>query len=328
MVRLGQVVLSASVALLLLGAGFGPACLFPCLQRCAPSDTLVSDSNPQNKKAPMLKAAALLFVASLAATAAHAEVHIYAADHNTGKVVKFKEDGTPLWDFPNRNAHDVQLLPNGNVLINPGAVQEVTPDKQIVWEVGAPIVQNAEACQRLANGNTMIADNGAHAVLIVNPAKEVVWRYEVPDKAGMRQVRALGNGNILICASSKHTVLEVNPAMEIVWKYELPFPYLAQRLENGNTLISSGAGAGQKGYFLTEVDAGGKTVWKYGGVDAPKEEQLNWPSGFARMADGTIYVSECLSAVIRVISPDRKSFRLITSPAMKHAATIVVVDSK
>ena len=276
----------------------------------------------------MFKAAALFFIASLSATTLQAEVYIYAADHNNGKVVKFREDGTPLWDFPNRNAHDVQLLPNGNVLINPGTVQEVTPDKQIVWEVGAPVVQSAEACQRLANGNTMIADNGAHAVLIVTPAKEVVWRYEVPDKAGMRQVRALENGNILICASTKHVVLEVNPAKEIVWNYELPFPYLAQRLANGNTLISSGAGAGQKGYFLTEVDAGGKTVWKYGGIDGPKEELLNWPSGFARMADGTIYVSECLSAVIRVISPDRKSFKLIKSPAMKHAATIVVVETK
>ena len=276
----------------------------------------------------MFKAAALFCIASLSATAARGEVHIYAADHNTGKVVKFKEDGTPLWDFPNRNAHDVQLLPNGNVLINPGAVQEVTPEKEIVWEVGAPVVQSAEACQRLANGNTMIADNGAHAVLIVNPAKEVVWRYKVPDKAVMRQVRALDNGNILICASSKHSVLEVTPAKEIVWKHELPFPYLAQRTPNGNTLISSGAGAGQKGYFLTEVDKEGKTVWKYGGVDGPKEELLNWPSGFVRMPDGTIYVSECHSAVIRVISPDRKSFKLIKSPAMKHAATIVVVDVK
>lgn len=276
----------------------------------------------------MFKAAAFFFVASLAATAARAEVHIYAADHNTGKVVKFKEDGTPLWDFPNRNAHDVQLLPNGNVLINPAGVQEVTPDKQIVWEIGAPVVQSAEACQRLANGNTMIADNGAHTVLIVTPSKEVVWKYEVPDKAAMRQVRALDNGNLLICASGKHTVLEVNPAKEIVWKYEVPFPYLAQRLENGNTLISSGAGAGQKGYFLIEVDASGKTIWKYGGVDGPSEELLNWPSGFARMADGTIYVSECHSAVIRVISPDRKSFKLLKSPSMKHAATIVVVDAK
>lgn len=262
----------------------------------------------------------------LTAAVAQAEIHIYAADHNTGKVIKIKEDGTLLWDFPNRNAHDVQVLANGNVLINPGSVQEVSPDRQIVWECAKPVVQNAEACQRLPNGNTMIADNGAHTVIDVTPDKQVVWKYDVPNKAGMRQVRRLANGNTLICAAGNHVVLEVNPAKEIVWRYEVPFPYLAERLANGNTLISSGEGAGQKGYYLIEVDPAGKTVWKYGGAEAPKEEQLNWPSGFARLADGTIYVSECHSALLRVISPDRKSFRIIKSPAMKHAATIVVLD--
>jgi outer membrane protein assembly factor BamB len=259
--------------------------------------------------------------------AARAELHIYGADHETGEVVKFKEDGTKLWSFPNKNSHDVQVLENGNVLINPGLVQEVTPDGKVVWEVGKPVVQNPESCQRLASGNTMIADNAAHAILDVSPDKQVVWRYDVPGKPKMRQVRRLANGNTLICASSNHVVLEVNPTKEIVWQYELPFPYLAQRLENGNTLISSGAGAGKKGYFLIEVDPAGKTVWKYGGDEAPAEEQLNWPSGFVRMPDGTIYVSECRSARIRVISPDRKSFRFITSPAMKHAATIAVVEA-
>lgn len=267
-------------------------------------------------------------VVVLSAASAQAELHIYGADHETGEVVKFKEDGTKLWGFPNRNSHDVQVLENGNVLINPGVVQEVTPEGKIVWEVGKPVVQNPESCQRLANGNTMIADNAARAILDIAPDKEVVWRYDVPGKPAMRQVRRLANGNTLICASSNHVVLEVNPAKEIVWQYELPFPYLAQRLENGNTLISSGAGAGKHGYFLIEVDPAGKTVWKYGGDDAPAEEKLNWPSGFVRLPDGTIYVSECRSARIRVISPDRKSFRIITSPAMKHAATIAVVAAE
>ena len=266
-----------------------------------------------------------LALSSLTSTA-RAERVIYAADHNNGKVVKFKEDGTPLWDFPNRNAHDVQLLPSGNVLINPSGVQEVSPDKQIVWEVGKPIVGKAEACQRLPNGNTMIADNAAHTVIDITPEKQVVWKSEVPEGAGMRQVRRLANGNTLICAATAHVVLEVNLAKEIVWRCELPFPYLAERLASGNTLISSGAGAKREGHYLIEVDPAGKTVWKYGGSDAPKEEQLTWPAGFVRLDDGTIYVSECQSARIRVLSPDRKSFRFITSPAMKHAATIVVVD--
>ena len=252
---------------------------------------------------------------------------IYGADHVTGEVVAFTEDGTKVWSFPNRNSHDVQVLANGNVLINPGVVQEVTPDGTVVWEVGKPVVMQAESCQRLPDGTTMIADNGMHAILDVTPDKQVAWRYDVPGKPSMRQVRRLANGNTLICASSQHAVIEVTPAKEIVWRYELPFPYLAQRLESGNTLISSGAGAGKKGYYLVEVDPAGKTVWKYGGDDAAADEQLDWPSGFVRMPDGTIYVSECRSARIRVISPDRRSFRFITSPAMKHAATIAVVDA-
>jgi hypothetical protein len=283
-----------------------------------------SMNNPSSCLRSLLLAFGL--VPATFAETARAERVIYAADHNNGQVVKFKEDGTPLWDFPNRNAHDVQLLPSGNVLINPSGVQEVTPDKKVVWEVGKPIVGKAEACQRLPNGNTMIADNTAHTVVDVTPDKHVVWKYDVPEGAGMRQVRRLANGNTLICAASAHVVLEVNPAKEIVWRYELPFPYLAERLPSGNTLISSGAGAQREGHYLIEVDPAGKTVWKYGGSEAPQAEQLAWPAGFVRLADGTIYVSECHKARIRVISPDRKSFRFITSPAMKHAATIVVVD--
>lgn len=271
---------------------------------------------------------ACLVMAALDARASRGgEIHIYGADHVTGEVVKFKEDGTPLWAFPNRNAHDVQVLPNGNVLINPGSVQEVSPDGEIMWEVGKPIVQNAEACQRLANGETMIADNGTHRIIDVTRDKQVAWSYDVPGKPNMRQVRRLANGNTLICASSQHVVLEVNRAKEIVWRYEIPFPYLAQRLPDGHTLISSGAGAGKEGHFLIEVDEAGRKVWQYGGAGAPEDERLNWPSGFVKMADGTIYVSECRAARIRVISPDRKTFRFITSPVMKHAATIAVIDS-
>lgn len=269
---------------------------------------------------------AMMIAVVLFPGAACTETRIYASDHTTGKVIKIKEDGTLLWDFPNANGHDVQVLENGNVLITPGAVQEVSPSKEIVWEIGKPTVQHAESAQRLPGGNTMIADNGNRTVIEVNPKKEVVWKYELPGGAEMRQVRRLDTGNTLICASSAHAVIEVNPAKEIVWKYELPFPYLAQRLADGNTLISSGEGYGRKGSYLIEVDAQGRTIWKYGGADAPEEQQLRWPAGFVRMADGTIYVSEAQGAQIRVISPDHKSLRVITSPALKHAATISVIN--
>jgi hypothetical protein len=275
----------------------------------------------------------LLFALALASPAL-AEIHIYVADHQNKKLFKIKEDGTILWDVPNNNGHDVQLLKNGNVLIVTGEVQEISPDKKIVWSVGKPLVQNAEAAQRLDNGNTMIADNGRHAVIEINDKKEEVWRFDVPNynnrpQPTMRQVRHLPNGNILVCASTEDEVWEVNRNHDIVWRYKIPFPYLAQRLDNGNTMISSGDGYGSpKGWYLIEVDKAGKEVWKFGGADAPADQQLRFPTGFARMPNGNTYVAEAQIADIRLISPEKKILLTIKNPAMAHPCTLVVVDEK
>jgi hypothetical protein len=78
------------------------------------------------------------------------ETHIYCADHENRRLIKIKEDGTLLWDCPNNNGHDVQLLKNGHVLTVTGdEVQEIDSDKNIVWRVGKPTVENAESAQRL-----------------------------------------------------------------------------------------------------------------------------------------------------------------------------------
>ncbi|MBY0525826.1 MAG: hypothetical protein K2R98_20705 [Gemmataceae bacterium] len=277
---------------------------------------------------------ALLAIFLLApASTAWAEKHFYVADHEVRKVLKIKEDGTLLWEIPNGNGHDVQVLPNGNVLLNNGAaVQEVSSDKKVVWEVGKPLVQSAESVQRLPNGNTLIADNGPMRVIEIDKDKKVVWEFAVPNDnkrktPTMRQVRRLANGNTLIAASTEDKVIEVSPEKKVVWEYKVPFPYLATRLTNGNTLISSGDGYGSpRGFFVVEVDKEGKTVWKYGGADAPEEQKLNWPSGHVRLANGNTLIAEARGGVIREVSPDKKPVRVIKSAAMKHPATFVVVD--
>jgi hypothetical protein len=262
-----------------------------------------------------------------------AETYLYVADHETGKVIKIKPDGTLVWDTPNGNGHDVQVLPSKNVLLNRGnVVEEVTPEKKVVWTVGKPVVVSAEAVQRLANGNTVIADNGRMKVIEIDKDKKVVWEFDVPNDnkrptPTMRQVRRLDNGNTLICASTEDKVLEVSPEKKVVWSYALPFPYLATRLPNGNTLISSGDGYGSpRGFYVIEVDREGKTVWKYGGADAPKDQQLQWPSGHVRLANGNTLIAEARGGVIREVAADKSTVRVIRSPAMKHPATIALVD--
>jgi outer membrane protein assembly factor BamB len=276
--------------------------------------------------------AAFVLLALFCARPLFAEVHLYVADHENRTVMKIKEDGTLLWSFPNNNGHDVQLLKNGNILIVTNEVQEVTPAKEIVWRVGRPLIRTAEAAQRLENGHTVIADNGQRAVIELDEKNEEVWRFDVPNnnmrpRPTMRQVRRIANGNTLICASTEDEVLEVNPAKEIVWRYKVPFPYLAVRLENGNTLISSGDGYGSpRGWFIVEVDKEGKEVWKFGGEGAPEEEQVRFPTGLVRMADGSTYFAEAQGNVIKHVSADKKIIRKITSPEMRHPCTIVVVD--
>ncbi len=278
------------------------------------------------------KLAAIVFFVLAFAQPLLAETHIYVADHNIKKLLKLKEDGVVLWEFPNNNGHDVQLLKNGNVLIVTGEVQEVSPIKEIVWRAGKPLVQNAEAAQRLENGHTMIADNGQHAIIELDENNKEVWRFEVPNSNNrrqptMRQVRRLANGNTLICASTLDEVWEVTPAKEIVWKYAVPFPYLAVRLEDGNTLISSGDGYGSpKGWYVVEVDKDGKEVWKLGGEGAPPEQQLRFPTGLVRNADGSTWIAEAQNNTIKLVSKDKRILKSITSPAMRHPCTIVVVD--
>ncbi len=278
-----------------------------------------------------LRSIVLACVVAGGPAAAFGEIHIYSMDHENGRLIKLKEDGTLLWDCPNRNGHDVQLLPNGNVLIVTGKVQEITPDKKVVWELGAPTVKFAESAQRLPNGHTVIGDAAQMAIIEVDADKKVVWRYDVANNnkrksPTMRQMRRLPNGNTLICASTEDEVIEVSPSKEIVWRYKLPFPYLATRFENGNTLISSGTGYGSPvGYFLVEVDPKGEVVWKYGGEGSPADQHLKWPSGFVRH-NGLTYISEAQNAAIRVVSTDKKTVRVIKSKDMKHPCTLVIVD--
>jgi hypothetical protein len=192
----------------------------------------------------MRPAVAAMLLAALPLRAAELK-SIIVADHETKRVIHIKPDGTLIWDAPNNNGHDVQLLPNGNLLINnPPAVQEVDKDKKVVWEVGKPAIQSAESCQRLANGHTIIADVGRMKVVEFDKDKKPVWEFAVPNdnkrpRPTMRQVRRLDNGNTLICASTEDKVIEVSPDKKVVWSYALPFPYLATRLPGGNTLISS-----------------------------------------------------------------------------------------
>ena len=121
--------------------------------------------------------------------------------------------------------------------------------------------------------------------------------------------------------------MEVSPDKKVVWTYALPFPYLATRLANGHTIISSGDGYGSPARFLRDRSGQRrKDGLEVRRRDAPADQKLNWPSGFLRLANGDTLISEAHGRQIREVSADKKTVKIIKSDAMRHPCTLVVVD--
>src|SRR4051812_34946720 len=130
-----------------------------------------------------------------------------------GHVAIVGTDGKVEWEIEcKHNSHDIQMLPNGNILFNsgPAAVTEVTPKKEIVWKYeGKPTPANkgrveVHAFQRLADGNTMVAESGNRRILEVDRdgkvVKEVPLVVKKPDPhRDTRMARKLDTRNYLVC---------------------------------------------------------------------------------------------------------------------------------
>lgn len=199
------------------------------------------------------------------------------------------------WPDPNPPAHPGFLIPlsNGNVLACRNAysgpsVVEVTPAGEVVWEYKN--IQAASAV-RLENGNTLIADSGAPAdpfyprVIEVTPKGETVWEYRLPGRGrAPRYAERLKNGNTLI--TTVRDVVEVDPAGKTIWSFSrgLIYPARATRLDSGNTLIVD---AGFYGGRVLEVSPNGTVVWAYGdGSAGSTPGRLVRPAGAWRLESG------------------------------------------
>jgi outer membrane protein assembly factor BamB len=114
--------------------------------------------------------------------------------------------------------------------------------------------------------------NGDPAILrVVNIATGKTER-EFPLPAGnpksvhgqFRHARITETGTILIAYMDNRKVAEYDADGREVWSVAFPGgPWAAERLKNGNTLISSTR-------LVREVDAQSETVWEFQSADAPE----------------------------------------------------------
>jgi prepilin-type processing-associated H-X9-DG protein len=210
------------------------------------------------------------------------------------RIILFDPDLNAKWEYPARNATEVHRLKNGNILFADGRVIEITPEKKIVFEYAPPEKKEGSyGCQRLPNGNTLVGENYTGKIRELAPDGSVVFELQTQFKTNdqhhrLRWFRKLQNGNYLVCNSGDHFVREYTPEGKIVWEYHTPnVAFLAERLPNGNTMISS---LDQ----ITEVNKSGKTVWEFQKSDLP-ELGIRAMCGFQILRNGNIVIG-CYNA--------------------------------
>lgn len=237
-------------------------------------------------------------------------------DYSQGRVFVVSAEGKVEWEYPAPNSNDIWALPNGNFLFNTGTgVKEVTREKKVVFEHhGTPISRTVKqedgttkevqtpseiyACQRLANGNTFIAECNSGRLLDVSPDGRIVKDVRLLPSGQdgghsyIRNARRLASGNSLVAHYGGHVVREYDPDGRMV--KEIPAaggPHSAVRLANGNTLISCGDGEGGSRVF--EVDKDGKTVWEVKGEELPGIS-FKFMAGLQRLPNGNTVMSNWL----------------------------------
>ena len=210
------------------------------------------------------------------------------------RFVELDADGKLVWELkPPSTAVIFQTLPNGNILFGyggqPTGVREITSRGETVFDYVSKSHQ-VFGCERLANGNTLVAEQEPCQALEVNPKGETVHVTPLTTNAKgfhlqVRNVHKLQNGNILAAHEGEGAVREVDPRGKVVWEYTgVTNTGEAQRLANGNTLICCGT---QK--RLIEVTPDKQIAWEFKAEDAP-ELNITWVSSVQQLKNGNLLV--------------------------------------
>jgi hypothetical protein len=171
-----------------------------------------------------------------------------------------RADGKPLWEIRNlAGVTDVQLLPNGHVLVAEWTTQRVAEhDREgaVVWtkQVDDP----PTSCRRLPTGNTFIAT--LTELMEVDPKGRTVYSHRNPAGGLIYRAHRLTNRHILFaCQGDKLVELDaagrevrtvVLPTNTNAWAGVEPLP--------GDRFLVAVRGADR----VIEIDAAGHVLWE------------------------------------------------------------------
>lgn len=216
------------------------------------------------------------------------------------------EKGEVLWSYKTEGPekghtghHDIQLLPNGNILYHDSwrKTSEITLAKQIVWTYDSANMNgntgrvDVHAFKRLPNGNTVIVESKVGRIIEVDKEGKLIHSFPLRKggPSSTRLMRMTENGTYLVCAENPGIVIEYNKKGEVIWEYLVKSRVFgAIRLKNGNTLIATG-----NGKSVIEVTPDKKTVWEIKGKVPGTEIELGWMTCLQELPNGNYVIGNC-----------------------------------
>ncbi len=236
---------------------------------------------------------------------------------------------------------DAVLLSNGNILFaHQYGVTLITPEKKVLWNYDAPAGSEIHTAQPIGKERVVFIQNGDPAILrVVNIATNQIEReFALPVgnpksvHGQFRHARITDAGTILIAHMDNKKVAEYDAAGKEVWSVAFPVsPWAAERLKNGNTLISSTR-------LVREVDSKGDTVWEFKPDDVPEYKITGFQIA-SRLANGNTLIGNWLgtwpkdtsNAPIQAleVTPAKKvawALRAVKDPDLGPSTTIQILD--
>jgi hypothetical protein len=274
---------------------------------------------PRGHRSMLLASAALLTLAVPAQGVDAITGHkLLLADGSKHRIAILDVDGAITWEYQISSLHDLQLLPNGNVLLatDERHLAEVTPEGKVAWAYDAGSANGNQgkkvqvhAFQRLPDGSTMIAESGIGRIIEVDREGRIQHEIKLvinhPDPhRDTRLVRKLANGHYLVAHEGDGMIREYDGGGTVVWDFAVPLfdkapagghgpeawgnqIFSAVRLTNGNTLIGTGNGHG-----LLEVTPAKAIVWQLSQNELPGIT-LAWVTTLQVLTNGHIVFGNC-----------------------------------
>jgi len=181
--------------------------------------------------------------------------------------------GKVIWTYSSGRGgeiDDVWLLTNGHILYSRMSfIEEITPQKKVVWHYDAPKGREIHTCQPIGLDKVLFVENGLPPKAIIinktNSAVEMEHPLPAPSEtdpktihAQFRRFRMTASGTFLAPHLNWSKVVEYDQDFKPIWTCEIRGPWSAVRLKNGNTLINS-----ESGHVVREVNPKGQTVWEF-----------------------------------------------------------------